>query len=186
MSAFAYDYTPTRSSLIGALDRQGISVLQISQNTEADLRARFSSWLSRDISDRYPRAGFKRLLCFETPRWTPLAPQKSPPERVGDILRAILPFALQEPPIRSLAMPVLAAGLQGYHPIQMLEAILDAAQHWLATGLPIEVLKLVVYEPTHVEQSTEAFRRFARKAKPRVHTAPSSQPPVQGNSSTSS
>ncbi len=160
VSAFSSDYVPTSSSLIGALDRKGISVFEISQNKEVDLRANFWSWLSRDL-DRFPGAGFRRILCFETPRWTPAMPLTSPATRVGDIFRAIVPFALADLSIRSIAMPLLAAGNQGYDSAVMLSAIFEAAHHWLASGLPVNVIKLVVFEGASVARLQTLFETLS-------------------------
>ena len=65
VSAFPNDYTPTPTSLIGALQRKGVSVLALSTDKAADLRGAFSCWLSKDLSAQFPSAGFRRILCFE-------------------------------------------------------------------------------------------------------------------------
>jgi TIR domain len=148
VSAFPDDYAPTPTSLIGALAQRGISVLELSRHKEADLRAAFSSWLSRDVSALSPHAGFGRILCFESGLRGP------PTETVGDVFRAIVPFAMSEPPIRSIAMPILASGDQGFDIDVMFTAICDAATHWLAAGLPIDTVKVVA-------RTVEAAERLA-------------------------
>jgi hypothetical protein len=156
VSAFPSDYQPTRSSLIGALSSRGVSVSELSQDKEVDLRAAFSSWLSRDLSHTFPAVGFRRILCFESAR------HGAPPEAVGDIFRAIMPFVLAEPPIRSIAMPILAAGDQGHDPAVMLRAIFDASTHWLAAGLPLDVIKLVIFDAASVSGLRKVFVSSSR------------------------
>ena len=152
ISAFPNDYLQTQGSLIGALARNaGISVYELALDKEADLRPVFSSWLSKGLSQRFPLAGFQRILCFET------VGNKSPTETVGLVFRAMMPFLFGEPPLRTVAMPMLAAGDQGYDAGLMLRAIFDAAAHWLARGLPIETIKLVVHSERQVEQLSGLF-----------------------------
>jgi len=155
VSAFPDDYVPTSTSLIGALHRRGISVADLSRDKEADLRGAFSSWISRDIVATFPDAGFRRILCFES---SSLA---APPETVGDVFRALMPFLLGDPPILSIAMPVLSSGHQGFDPEVMLGAIFNAATHWLVAGLPIQVIKIVVQDAVQAERLGRTFTRLS-------------------------
>src|SRR5262249_14831551 len=91
VSAFPDNYVPTRTSLIGALARAGVSVFDLALDKEVDLRSFSSCWLSRAIE----RSGihFRRVLCFE-PGYRGRAP-----EVVGDIFRSVVPFTTGKPPI---------------------------------------------------------------------------------------
>lgn len=104
VSAFPDDYTPTDTSLIGALDCQGVSVASLSRDKEVDLRRFSSCWLSRPLGQK--DVHFRRVLCFEPAHRGPA------PEVVGDIFRSIVPFATGDPPIAQVAMPLLASGDQ--------------------------------------------------------------------------
>jgi hypothetical protein len=155
VSAFPNNYVPTPSSLIGALNRRDLSVSELSSAKEFDLRQHFACWLSREISPRRPGLEFRRILCFEP------EVRGSAPELVGDIFQALAPFTFAAPNIRSVAMPVVASGNQGYSVPTMLPPLLDAAVHWLQAGFPIDCIKLVVYDASALYQARPIFERYA-------------------------
>lgn len=155
VSAFPDDYLPTPSSLIGALDRAGVSVADLAADKEIDLRRFSSCWLSRPIQQ--PNVPFNRILCFE-----PLYRGKAP-ELVGDVYRSIIPFTATDPPISQLAMPLLASGDQGETPVTMLDALTDASVHWLSAGLPIDCIKIVISERSDAQPFREAFARIKQQ-----------------------
>src|SRR5262245_27184732 len=66
VSALPDDYSPTETSLSGALHRAGVSVAKLAEDKEVDLRRFSSCWLSRPI--QRPKLHFQRILCFE-PRY---------------------------------------------------------------------------------------------------------------------
>lgn len=157
VSAFPYNYVPTRTSLVGALDRKGVSLAALAEAKEVDLRNVFSCWLSHDLSREHPNLGFRKILCFE--------PQTrgSAPELVGDIFRSIMPFAMGEPPVRSIAMPILASGSQKYDLRVMMSALLHAAVHWLEHGLPLDVIKIVAFTEGEAALVQPVFAEHAAK-----------------------
>jgi hypothetical protein len=107
VSAFPNDYSPTESSLIGALHSRGINVGNLAAETEIDLRENFSCWLSKEIVTEVPGISFKRILCFE-----PIERDKAP-DLVRGIFQALAPFTFSDPNIRSIALPVVAAVRSG-------------------------------------------------------------------------
>ncbi len=166
LSAFPNDYVPTRSSLIGALFRNGVSVEALSFNKAVDLRAAFSCWLSHPLHDTNLGIEFKRILCFE-----PLV-RGSPPDVIGDIFRALSPFLADDPPIRTVAMPILAAGDQAYPISTMLEPLIEAAVNWLGIGLPLETLKIFAYSNSDAKEAATTFKQLkVRFSRPALSTA---------------
>lgn len=153
VSAFPGDYTPTATSLIGALDRRELSIAVLAKDPEADLRRNFSCWLSRPIGPLAQKLNFERVLCFEP------AERGTPPEVVGDIFQALAPFAFAPPHIRSVAMPIVAVGDQGYAVEDVLPPLLDAAWNWLHRGFPIETIKLVVRDEEALGRTRALFAR---------------------------
>jgi TIR domain len=138
ISAFPNDYQPTPTSLIGALNRIGISVADLAANidVENDLRSSFSCWLSNPIANIQ---SFKRILCFEPLRLG------VPSELTGKIFQALMPFVFGKQPIKSIAMPILAAGDQGFSEVDMLRSLFEASRQWLSHGTPIDTVKFFVY-----------------------------------------
>lgn len=136
VSAFPDDYAPTSGSVIGALHyNRGISVVSLAENKAVDLRQFSSCWLSQVIDN--PGAHFRRILCFEP------AVRGKATEVVGDIFRSIIPFTTGDPPITSIAMPLVATGIQREEPLLMLDALVDAAVHWLTVGVPLDRIDIV-------------------------------------------
>lgn len=136
ISAFPNAYWPTATSLIGALDRSGVSVMRLSRSKLHDLRSSCFFWISKPLNERHPNANFKQLACFESNY------KNSPSQLVGDLFRGLFPF-LSVTRETSVAMPILAAGDQGYSKSEMFDAIVKGASLWMKRGLGISELKIV-------------------------------------------
>ena len=149
VSAFPDDYVPMSGTLIGALHRKGISVGDLSKRKAVDLRQFSSCWLS-EVIDQHD-AGFQRILCFEP------AYRGNATEVVGDIFRSIIPLATGQAPINSIAMPLVATGDQGEDRNEMLRALVDAAVHWLNTGMPLDRINIVLHSAADVESLKQTF-----------------------------
>ncbi len=155
VSAFPNDYSPTGSSLIGALHSRGINVENLAADKEIDLRNNFSCWLSKEIITEIQGLSFKRILCFE-----PTTRDKAP-DLVRGIFQALAPFTFSDPHVRSIALPVVAAGDQGHSISTMLPPLVDAAVHWLHTGYPLDTIKLVVRSEQSLGEALPLFRAGA-------------------------
>ena len=151
VSAFPDDYISTSTSLIGALDRKGLSVEDLAASKYVDMRSTCSCWLSHELRSLRPGLRFKWILCFEP------ADRGRPPELVGDIFRALTPFVGGKPPIRSIAMPLVTVGDQAYPVSAILPPLIDAAYHWLAIGLPVDTIKIVSYSDRSSAEAASVF-----------------------------
>ena len=94
-------------------------------------------------------------MCFE--------PQNRgrPPEVVGDIFRALTPILADRPEMQKIAIPVVAAGDQGYSIAEMLEPLLYAAIHWLKIGLSLTRIMIVTLNAGSINDAKSVFK--ARK-----------------------
>jgi hypothetical protein len=151
VSAFPNDYAPTATSLVGALQRSGISVSALAKDKLIDMRDQFSCWLSRPVGSR---ANFRQMICIESGwRGTPL-------EITDDLFRALVPFLLTEFPESAVAMPIIGTGDQGYPREKMLLAILKAANAWFKRGLQLRVLKIVLNSERDLSEAQRIFSTF--------------------------
>jgi hypothetical protein len=155
VSAFPDDYTPSRTSLIGSLARAGVSLAELANDKEVDLRQFSSCWLSRPIAG--PNVHFQRVLCFEP--WY----RGQAPEVVGDIFRSIVPFTGGRPAVSQVAMPLVASGDQGESAEVMLEALTDASVHWLSVGLPLDRIKIVLRDSADSQSLRATFARIKQR-----------------------
>jgi hypothetical protein len=148
VSAFPNDYSPTFTSLIGALSRRGVSVWQLAQAKEMDLRQDYSCWLSHPVLGA---TGFRRILCIES-GW-----RGTPVEITDDLFRALAPVCLSDSTSTSVAMPIIGAGDQGAPTDKMIESIMQASFSWMNRGIPISLLKIVVFSSAEVEKAKQKF-----------------------------
>ncbi|XP_071813337.1 uncharacterized protein [Apostichopus japonicus] len=134
-----WDYTPTSTSLIGALQRNlSLSVRNLARDKEEDLRQLYSCWWSKPLPENIP---YKKLLCFETKMMS----QSPPQEMVGDAFRCLVPVLKNED--GSVITSLLNTGNQGYGKEVMLKGMVEAAVHWMKAGLPLRMLKIVLFCP---------------------------------------
>lgn len=169
VSAFPDDYIPTPTSLVGALYRKGISVEELSRDKSVDLRTAFSCWLSQHTVSRENSIQFDRILCFE-PQY-----RGDPPEVVGDIFRALAPFVASEPPVKTIAMPLVAAGDQGHSIKSMLAPLIEASIKWLSIGLPLEKIKIFTYSTSQAAVATSIFQEIKNTIAPPAPTKASNR-----------
>lgn len=157
VSAFYRNYTPTWTSLIGALDRVGLSVGSLACDKAVDLTGISACWLSQPVARFLPPGqgmGFDRILCFE-----PMV-RGAAPEVIGDIFRSLVPV-LDVP--SSVAMPLVAAGSQAYDVDEMLPPLIEAAAHWMGIGLPLHTLKIVEKDKHKAREMARLFADMKRR-----------------------
>lgn len=150
VSAFPNEYSPTPRSVIGALDRKGVSVAKLARHKDVDIREHYSCWLSRPLA-AVPGVPYRHIVCFE-----PLARGRAP-ELVGDIFRALVPMAMIRDGLRTVAMPIVASGDQRNRAEDMLPPLVDAALHWLEVGHPVERVIIVSQSKAKTEMAQKVF-----------------------------
>lgn len=127
------DYSPTPSSLIGALAiNLGISVRNLSKDKEEDLRRQYFCWWSRPLPEEH---SFRRILCFEGG----FGHGSTPPKVVGAVFRCLVPILSGEDSKGgSVIMPLLASGDQVFHKLIKSANILESLQFLVPSSLEKE------------------------------------------------
>jgi hypothetical protein len=149
VSAFPNDYTPTATSLIGALHGAGVSVGDLATRPRYDLREYWASWLSEDVQGQ----GFRRILCYEP------AHRAADEHGVDAIFRALAPFVGMKNGARRIALPVVGTGDRGRPIAEVLPPLLQSAYEALG-NTALSNIRLVVRDQSRVDETRELFRVF--------------------------
>lgn len=146
VSAFPGNYSPTSTSLIGALFSAGLSVEKLSEEKESDFRDQFDSWISKEINFK----NIKRILCFEPEE------EKNPYSMIAGIFQSIMPFAYQYS-IESVAMPLILTGCRGASDQMVLKELIKTSLFWLDKDFPIKNIKIVIKDNSKIEKLHPLF-----------------------------
>ena len=160
ISALPDDYIPTPNSVIGALNKKGVSIDQLSKNKLEDKRGSCNCWLSHPLTSISPITGFRQILCYEPTE------NVHPAESVGNIFRCLSSYALYENSISAIAMPLLSTGDAKVPIIEMLEPLMEAATNWMKNGLPVKVIKIVEHSELKAMEIKGAFSVLKHKSSP--------------------
>lgn len=102
--SFLDNYVETPWSVIGALRKDlGISVSNLADDKEEDLRSIFSCWWSKELPED---KSFRRILCFEGS----YKPSASPTSVIGEIFRCLVSVSKGQE--ITVMMPMIATGHQ--------------------------------------------------------------------------
>ena len=120
---------------------------------EVDLREAFSCWLSREFTPPIQASAFDASCALSRS-------VEASHQNLWGTSSALTPILAEKPEIKTIALPVVAAGDQGYRVTEMLAPLLDAALHWLENGLPLDCVKIVAYTD---DQAQDALRLFSQQ-----------------------
>jgi hypothetical protein len=147
ISAFAGDYTPTRSSVIGALYRKGLRVQSLVRRTVTP-----NCWISEPDGQAADAACADRILCLES-------------RGAGgslDELRTLFSVLLTQAPrpgapAWSIRMPLIGAGDQLGDPERTLKLIVLGFQEAFANGLNVRSIRITVKDADRFRKLTGTF-----------------------------
>lgn len=154
ISAYPDNYDPVPGTLVAGLEEAGLKVADLAAAKLHDMRPSTGFWLSRDLGPIGDKLNARQIACFEP------GVLGSAPSAVGALFQGLFPF-LGETGNKTVAMPLLASGHQGWPVIDMLIALLDAACHWMQRGLAIDELKIVLRPSAQNATLAGAMKGFA-------------------------
>jgi TIR domain len=161
VSAFPGNYIALPGSLFESLNKKGLSLEKMATQKEVNLVEQLGCWISKPLpSTQQHQFNFSRILCFE-PRLESAVPQ----EVVGNIFRCINNFAFDDEN-NSIAMPLIGSGYQKIPVEEMLPALLETAIFWLKNDLPLDTLKLVVFNPERLQVAQDIFEKVKQQTVP--------------------
>ena len=169
VSAFPGNYMELPGSLFESLGKKGLSLEKMARQKDINLVEQLGCWISAPLTAaEQQQFNFSRILCFE-PRLESTVPQ----EVVGNIFRCINTFAFDDDN-NNIAMPLLGSGHQKIPVEDMLPALLENAIFWLQNGLPLDTIRLVVFNSDHMPVVMEIFERVKQQILPAKPEEPKS------------
>jgi O-acetyl-ADP-ribose deacetylase (regulator of RNase III) len=159
VSAYPRDYWPMGGTVIGALHDKGVSVEELADDPEADLRDVFGCWLSRRFD---PPSGVRaeRILCFE-PETRDI--YQRPNDVVEALYQALAPFVAGRFRLNTVAMPLVSTGNVGCDDREIAVPLVGTALRWMQSGFPLDVVKLVCFRREAAQTVQEVFRELKQQ-----------------------
>ncbi|HEX8172020.1 MAG TPA: ADP-ribosyltransferase [Thermoanaerobaculia bacterium] len=155
VSALPGDYTPTPSSLIGALAAQGVSVQTLSQNKAASYEPAMPCWISQPVQSSNPNIQFGRVVVFEPPN-----PVTNAAQAIPAIFQSINCFQGGSGNTTA-ALPLVSTGSGGAAPTQIMMWTFYSAATAAATAFPFNTINIVVYSDSLIGPMTTLFAQLA-------------------------
>ncbi len=167
VSAFPDNYMALPGSLVLALEEKGLSLKELAQHKQEDLRSQVGCWFSDPIPlMMQEKLHFRQILCFE-----PGTNSNDAVEVVGNIFRCLNNFVFDEN-VTQVALPVIATGYQKVPFEKMFPVLIDTAIFWLKQGLPLDCIKIVVRSEEYIERASVLFVKAAENIRSPEPQAP--------------
>lgn len=147
ISAFPGDYFTSTNSAIGALGDAGLSVGELANDMEADSRSQSHCWLSKEINFR----NIKRILCFE-PR-----ERKNPYNLIAGVFQSIAGYG-ETYKIKSVAMPLILTGDQGYAGEEVAKELVSTSLFWLRNDSTLNAIRIVERDEDKIVMLKKSFQ----------------------------
>lgn len=150
-------YKANQDSALAALNRAGISLLELEKETkpQPSYRRHYHCWLSRPLPRPRPVGlEFKRLLVYEDPG-DALSRNDT---IVLDIMKCLTTVIGGDVQIRSVLIPLSGALLSPSLRKHFVRATVEVAYFWLQMGLPVHEVKILLPE-TDITKEIETFNR---------------------------
>ena len=153
VSALPGDYSPTPGSLIGALNSKGVSVQQLSTNKAHNYEPVLPTWISQPITNPQPGIEFSQILVYE-----PANPATTSAQLISTIFTGLQ--AYEGTKATTVALPLVSTGSGGADPSLILRELFYCSAHAAAMAFPLNLIKLVIYDPSQVQPLLQQFNGY--------------------------
>ena len=170
VSAFTGDYVPVHNTLIGSLKNNcGLDVAEMVASPHIDFRAQMGVWLSQKLADQ----NFNFLAGVEMLRLNDGSGCVH--EAVRSLFSLFLVAEMHDVEIRSVAMPLLGAGLQGVDPTEVLPQLMIMTQKVLRSSPLLNRVIFMDISEDRVDQLDFAMNEFLQRSPAHTRMIPQSQ-----------
>ncbi len=162
VSAFYNNYVPAQRTLIGALAAGGISVHDLSEEPEIDLRRNMHVWLSGEIGQS--RLPIKRIGCIEmTPLSSDPDAQKNSESQILSSIQGYFHMleiaSLSGIKVETIGMPILGSGNQGVSQDLILIPVLNECIQFLKNNKQAREIHIITVDQRAAYQFAKALNQ---------------------------
>lgn len=154
-------YKANQDSALAALNRGGISLLELEKQTkpQPSYRRHYHCWLSRPLTRPRPLGlEYKRLLVYEDPGESLTRDDTI----ILDIMKCLTTVIGGDVQIQSVLIPLSGALLSPSLRKHFVKATVEVAYLWLQMGLPVREVKILLPD-TDIAKDIEAFDKLKKK-----------------------
>jgi hypothetical protein len=138
ISAFSGDYTPELGTILGAFQEKGISIKHLFENHKFEYRNPFGVWVAENKSIEID---FGFLFCLEIN-----GTEFTIKEALRNLFTVLTIAELKGLEIKSLAIPLLGTGSQGYAPDEIVEDLIHLSLDFLKYSRHLEKIIYVAFD----------------------------------------
>eukprot|EP00179_Madagascaria_erythrocladioides_P025977 CAMPEP_0198327354 /NCGR_PEP_ID=MMETSP1450-20131203/14641_1 /TAXON_ID=753684 ORGANISM="Madagascaria erythrocladiodes, Strain CCMP3234" /NCGR_SAMPLE_ID=MMETSP1450 /ASSEMBLY_ACC=CAM_ASM_001115 /LENGTH=825 /DNA_ID=CAMNT_0044031395 /DNA_START=242 /DNA_END=2719 /DNA_ORIENTATION=+ len=154
-------YKGNRDSALAALNRNGLSLAQLENETkpQPSYRRHYHCWLSRPVPrPRPPGFEYKRLLVYEDPGEELTRDDNI----VLDIMKCLTTVIGGDVQIQSVLIPLSGALLSPSLRKHFVKAAVEVTNGWMQMGLPLKTVRIVLPE-TDISKDIAVFKSIREK-----------------------
>lgn len=156
LSAYKNSYYPTRASVIGHLDKQGINVNELSKNPILDFRDSLGTWISRKIVD----ANFTQIICVEI-----IGRTKVFEHAIKNLFATISALETQGKKNTTLALPLLGSGDQNIYTELVIPVLIESSLDFLKYSRYLKKIYFVEFNESKAHLLNEEMNKALGRAK---------------------
>ncbi len=143
VSAFRGSYHPTPGTVMESLYNRGLNVRDLSRNPELDFRENLGIWLSQPTGIKE----ISQLICLEV-----IGRVFTFHEALHNLFSFLSILETRGKQPKSIAIPLLGTGNQGFDKAEVIPALLDETLRFLQFARTIQEVHFVVFSETDANQ----------------------------------